>query len=323
MLAVSATRVVAPRAGVGRLGKSRRASSRRVVSSRAKTRGSDRASPLGRVLVLGGTGFVGSRICVELLDAGYDVTSVSRRGTPPLSDDGDAPSASANNAARLRESVDWRVGDASDPETALDVLNEGGFVGVVHAVGMLLASDLNALASGSGSVPDADATYDKVTRVTAFNAADAAAQCVEGGTRVKAAPGAAARGDDAVASSPPPPFVFVSAAEARWDFRAPFDWLEEYLVAKRAVEARLATLNGEQKLRASWLRPSLVYTFEKPAALPAVFAFVLGNALGIPFVDRPVTVDTLARAAVRALSDGKTSGCLDYREMERLANEPR
>ena len=323
MLAVSATRVVAPCAGVGRAGKSRRASSRRVVSSRAKTRGSDGASPLGRVLVLGGTGFVGSRICVELLDAGYDVTSVSRRGTPPLSDDGDAPSASANNAARLRESVDWRVGDASDPETALDVLNEGGFVGVVHAVGMLLASDLNALASGSGSIPDADATYDKVTRVTAFNAADAAAQCVEGGTRVKAAPGAAARGDDAVASSPPPPFVFVSAAEARWDFRAPFDWLEEYLVAKRAVEARLATLNGEQKLRASWLRPSLVYTFEKPAALPAVFFFALGNAIGIPFVDRPVTVDTLARAAVRALSDGKTSGCLDYREMERLANEPR
>jgi nucleoside-diphosphate-sugar epimerase len=322
MLAVSATRVVAPCAGAGRLGKSHRASSRRVVSSRASS-GSDGASPLGRVLVLGGTGFVGSRICVELLDAGYDVTSVSRRGTPPLSDDGDAPSASANNAARLRESVDWRVGDASDPETALDVLNEGGFVGVVHAVGMLLASDLNALASGSGSIPDADATYDKVTRVTAFNAADAAARCAEGGTRVKAASDDAARGDDAVASPPPPPFVFVSAAEARWDFRAPFDWLEEYLVAKRAVESRLATLNDEQKLRASWLRPSLVYTFEKPAALPAVFLFVLGNAIGIPFVDRPVTVDTLARAAVRALADGKTSGCLDYREMERLANEPR
>lgn len=322
MLAVSATRVVAPCAGVARAGKSRRASSRRVVSSRASS-GSDGASPLGRVLVLGGTGFVGSRICVELLDAGYDVTSVSRRGTPLFSDDGDAPPASKSSAARLRESVDWRVGDASDPETALDVLNEGGFVGVVHAVGMLLASDLNALASGSGSIPDADATYDKVTRVTAFNAADAAARCVEGGTRVKDASDAAARGDDAVASSPPPPFVFVSAAEARWDFRAPFDWLEEYLVAKRAVEARLATLNEEGKLRASWLRPSLVYTFEKPAALPAVFLFVLGNAIGIPFVDRPVTVDTLARAAVRALADGKTSGCLDYREMERLANEPR
>jgi len=310
MLAVSATRVVAPCAGVGRAGKSRRASSRRVVSSRASS-GSDGASPVGRVLVLGGTGFVGSRICLELLDAGYDVTSVSRRGTPPLSDVGDAPPASASRAARLRESVDWRVGDASDPETALDVLKEGGYVGVVHAVGMLLASDLNALASGSGSIPDKDATYDTVTRVTAFNAADAAAQF---------AAGDAARGDDQVASSSPPPFVFVSAAEARWDFRAPVGWLEEYLVAKRAVESRLATLNEKRKLRASWLRPSLVYTLEKPAALPAVFAFALGNAVGIPFVDRPVTVDTLARAAVRALSDGKTSGCLDYREMERLAN---
>jgi nucleoside-diphosphate-sugar epimerase len=94
------------------------------------------------------------------------------------------------------------------------------------------------------------------------------------------------------------------------------------LVAKRAVESRLTTLNEENKLRASWLRPSLVYTFEKPAALPAVFAFVLGNAVGIPFVDRPVTVDTLARAAVRALSDGETRGCLDYEAMERLANLP-
>ena len=311
MLAVVATHVVAPGTEVRRAGKVRRASSRRVVPARASS--GSVASPLGRVLVLGGTGFVGSRICLELLEAGYAVTSISRRGTPPSSDDGDATAASGNRAARLRASVDWRVGDASEPETARDVLREGGYVGVVHAVGMLLASDLNALASGSGSIPDADATYDRVTRVTACNAADAAVQCVS--------IDAAAGGVDA--DPPPPPFVFVSAAEARWDFAAPFDWLEEYLVAKRAVESRLTTLNEENKLRASWLRPSLVYTFEKPAALPAVFAFVLGNALGIPFVDRPVTVDTLARAAVRALADGKTSGCLDYREMERLANEPR
>ena len=311
MLALSATHIVAPVADVRRgVGKVRRASSRRVVPARASS-GSDGASPLGRVLVLGGTGFVGSRICLELLEAGYDVTSISRRGTPPSSDNGDADSASESRAARLRKSVDWRVGDATKPETARDVLREGGYVGVVHAVGMLLASDLNALASGSGSIPDADATYDRVTRVTACNAADAAVQCVSIET--------AARGDGEE-SSPPPPFVFVSAAEARWDFTAPFDWLEEYLVAKRAVERRLTTLNEDNKLRASWLRPSLVYTFEKPAALPAVAAFVVGNAIGIPFVDRPVTVDTLARAAVRALSDGETSGCLDYREMERLAS---
>ena len=71
----------------------------------------------------------------------------------------------------------------------------------------------------------------------------------------------------------------------------------------------------------SWLRPSLVYTTDKPAALPAVAAFTLANAIGIPFVDKPVTVDVLAAAAVRALEDGATSGALDYGEMERLAKE--
>jgi nucleoside-diphosphate-sugar epimerase len=115
--------------------------------------------------------------------------------------------------------------------------------------------------------------------------------------------------------------VFVSAAEAKWDFKAPVPWLEEYLVAKRAVEKRLTQLNSENKLRASWLRPSLVYTFDKPAALPAVAAFTIGNLIGLPFVDKPVTVDTLAKAAVRAIGDGATSGVLDWKEMERLAGE--
>ena len=50
-----------------------------------------------------------------------------------------------------------------------------------------------------------------------------------------------------------------------------------------------------------------------------VTALVVGNALGLPFVDRPVTVDTLAAAAVQAVEDDTVSGVLDFREMERLA----
>jgi|AntAceMinimDraft_1070359.scaffolds.fasta_scaffold45248_1 metallophosphoesterase superfamily enzyme len=42
-------------------------------------------------------------------------------------------------------------------------------------------------------------------------------------------------------------------------------------------------------------------------------------AAGLPFVDRPVTVDTLAAAAVAAVEDRNVSGILDFREMERLA----
>lgn len=54
----------------------------------------------GRVLVLGGTGFVGSAICEKLLDAQYEVVSVSRRGAP-VSDMGWCVKAPAPACARL------------------------------------------------------------------------------------------------------------------------------------------------------------------------------------------------------------------------------
>ena len=37
----------------------------------------------GKLLVLGGTGFVGSTVAKLALDRGYEVVSLSRRGTPP------------------------------------------------------------------------------------------------------------------------------------------------------------------------------------------------------------------------------------------------
>mmetsp|Transcript_33052 Transcript_33052/g.52968 ORF Transcript_33052/g.52968 Transcript_33052/m.52968 type:complete len:229 (-) Transcript_33052:69-755(-) len=123
----------------------------------------------GKLLVLGGTGFVGSNICVRAIEAGFRVVSVSRRGLPP---DG-------IEQGSLLSKVEWRAGDLlAAPGTVRDILAEGGYVGCIHAVGMLLTSDLNALASGSGSMPNAGATYDDVTRVTASTAADATAECV-------------------------------------------------------------------------------------------------------------------------------------------------
>jgi nucleoside-diphosphate-sugar epimerase len=151
------------------------------------------------------------------------------------------------------------------------VIADGGFTGVVHAIGMLFEGDLNKFASGSGSIPSAGATYDDITRQTAFNAIDAA---VANGIKN---------------------FGFVSAAEARWDFddkfvNTPVEWLHRYLIAKRAVEGKLSELSTKQQIRPVIVRPSLIWTWEKPGALPPVAAFTIGNALGIPFVDKPVRV---------------------------------
>eukprot|EP00976_Prorocentrum_cordatum_P109456 1195023-Prorocentrum_minimum.AAC.3 len=98
-----------------------------------------------KVLVLGGSGYVGSEVCRQLLSRGYTVVSVSRRGTGEV------------------EGVDWRAGDVvADPDVVERILAEGGFDGVMHTIGMLLEGEANKFASGSGSVPTPGSTYDQL-----------------------------------------------------------------------------------------------------------------------------------------------------------------
>ena len=167
----------------------------------------------------------------------------------------------------------------------------------------------NRFASGSGSLPDAGGTYDEITRLTAFNAIDAASDY--------------ARSNNLDISFP---VVFTSAAEAGWpdmgggsfveNNLAP-DFLKRYLAAKRAVEERL--MSSGPLLRPVIVRPSLIYTMDKPASFPAVGAFFLGNRIGLPFVDQPVTVQSLANAMVRSISKQDVKGVLRYREINAIS----
>ncbi|CAN0431792.1 unnamed protein product, partial [Hapterophycus canaliculatus] len=47
----------------------------------------------------------------------------------------------------------------------------------------------------------------------------------------------------------------------------------------------------------------------------------LSSRLGLPFIDRPVNVQTLASAAVEALFDSSVRGVQDWRGMEKLAED--
>ena len=242
------------------------------------------------LLVFGGTGFIGQNIVSTALKRGHRVVSLSRRG-------GSQVEASNPKAVYLK-------GDAADLSTCLRVSSEGPFDGFVHCVGLLLDSDsklagLNRLASGSGSVPSADATYDKVTRQTAFNLYEVCAA------------------QPRPQSAKPLPFVFISAAEAAWTFRAPVGFLERYLVAKRQVENKL--IESSAVLRPTILRPSLVWTPDRPQALVSVIPFFVANAVGIPFIDRPVTVQTLALAALTSIENSAVSGIKKDIDIEELA----
>ena len=208
--------------------------------------------------------------------------------------------------------IDYRQGDARKKETVADILKEDNeFVGVIHCIGLLFddASGLgsyNKFVSGSGSLPDANSTYETITRQTAFNAIDATVSYAK------------QVGSDSF------PFCFTSAAEAGWpemaggsfiEGLAP-DFLKRYLAAKRAVEAKL--LDSEPPLRPIIVRPSLIYSMDRPASYIPVGAFFVGNKIGLPFVDEPVTVQTLSAAMVRSLSSANTNGVLRYSEINAL-----
>lgn len=249
------------------------------------TSGSVVATVKNKVLVLGGTGFVGSKVVENAISTGWEVVSLSRRGTPKRSLNSD--------------DVTWLAGDASDKDLINDIfLRYGPFDACVHAVGLLLdaesgLSSLNKYASGSGSAPSDIATYDLVTRQTAYSLLDTI---------------------ENQKYSSPIPLIFISAAEAGWDFEAPVPWLEKYLIAKRQVETRLLRSN---KIRPVIFRPSLVWTWERPQALVSVIPFIIGSKF-LSFVDKPVMLESLVNAIIASIKDKSVIGIKTWREIEEL-----
>lgn len=252
-----------------------------------------------KLLVLGGNGFVGREVCRLAVARGYQVTSLSRRGENPEPKD------------ELLAQVLWVKGNAADTETYTLKDLVGQSDAVVHAIGLLFdvnsgLTNLNLVVSGSKSKPDADSTYDTVTRKTAFNVINAVREKFR------------------LPFSRPTPVMFVSAAEAGWpdvtlgpqvENVAPA-WLKEYLVAKRAVEAEISS--SPDQIRPVIFRPSLIWSWTKFDVLPVIPVFNLASAVGVPFVDKTVTVTTLARAIIAGLEDDSLSGVQRFGEMEKL-----
>ena len=245
---------------------------------------------------------LGRQVCKYAVRSGkFEVTSLSRRGECPKPED-----------AELSQ-VEWVAGDALDKPTVSKYVNQAD--AVVHAIGLLFDVNsgltfLNTFTSASSSKPDPEAsTYDNITRRTALLAIEA----LKAKNALPAMMGSKA------------PFAFVSCAESGWpDVRfgpqveavAP-DWLQRYLVAKRAVEAALG--QSTSALRPVIVRPSLIWDWKKFDVLPVIPVFNLVSALGVPFVDKTVRVETVGKSIVAGLLDESVSGVQRFDKMEQLA----
>ena len=194
--------------------------------------------------MVGGNGFVGREVCKYAVQAGYEVTSLSRRGECPLPN------------AEFLSQVTWCAGNALDKATVNKYVGQAD--AVVHCIGLLFDVNsgitwANRFTSASQSKPDESSTYDNITRKSALLVIEA--------MRARAALPALV-GKRA-------PIAFVSCAESGWPDvplgdkveEASPDWLKRYLVAKRAVEAELERSTGQ--LRPVIVRPSLIWNWRK------------------------------------------------------------
>ena len=246
---------------------------------------------------------MGSQVCERLIKRGHEVTALSRRGVNPKPD------------SKELSQVTWVSGDATDMKTVEGLLKDSD--AAVHCIGLLFDVDsglanLNKIVSGSGSVPGEASTYDAITRTTAFNV-------IQGIEKKQSSIMNVMNKDKKF------PFCFVSAAEAGWpdvpfgktiDEKIAPGWLQKYLIAKRAVEQRLRDSNG---IRYAIYRPSLIWDWTKLDVLPVIPVFNFASAIGIPFVDKTVRVETLADAIVAGLENDNVSGVQRFGEMEKIS----
>lgn len=183
-------------------------------------------------------------------------------------------------------------------------------------------ANLNKIVSGSGSIPGDESTYDAITRKTAFNVISAIEK--KQSTNI---------GSILSKSENRYPFMFVSAAEAGWpdvpfgkfvDEKLAPGWLNKYLIAKRAVESRLKDSNdGKGTIRSAIFRPSLIWDWTKFDVLPVIPVFNAAAAVGVPFVDKTVRIETLADAIVAGLEGDDVEGVQRVGEMEEICERVR
>ncbi|KAI8384923.1 uncharacterized protein BYT42DRAFT_612588 [Radiomyces spectabilis] len=271
-----------------------------------------------KLLVAGGTGFLGLSICKAAALKGWDIVSLSRKGKPTSISSQNAPWA---------DKVTWETGDALEPESYKHLLP--GVTSVVHSVGILLEQDYKHVAqsqslcgvlSGAAGVvaemtgmkdrgnpldPNQEnhqMTYERMNRDTAIELAKAAGK----------------------ESSTMESFVYISASDL-------FPMINpRYITTKREAEKFLFS---RPEYRSIILRPGLMYSADRPAAIPLANAIKAANCVTAPLArdiasfplgklltTPPLHIDVVAAAVVASI-ESKQKGIFDVAGIQEMARQ--
>ncbi|KAL6249754.1 hypothetical protein RBB50_003609 [Rhinocladiella similis] len=276
-----------------------------------------------RLVIAGGNGFLGSRICKSAIARGWDVTSISRSGEPKWPSVTSEPSPPS-----WSKSVTWAKGDILKPATYTSHLK--GADAVVHTMGILLEADYKGIISGRESI------FSGLSRAFSSSKAGSTNNPLErkpGGELGKgekdgqityelmnrdSAIALAQEAEREGAST----FVYISAAAG-----APM-LPTRYITTKREAENTIAS--NMIKLRNIFIRPGFLYDSSRKFTLPiaasgmvgsTVNSLVGGNLTRIfgAAVEKPLKADLVADAVVESIADDSTRGVIDTPLIEALA----
>ncbi|KAF8430212.1 hypothetical protein EV426DRAFT_580454 [Tirmania nivea] len=259
------------------------------------------------LVVCGGNGFVGSRICKAAVAHNYRVTSLSRSGQPDWK-----ALWSLSSPPAWASQVEWHKANVFDPSTYSDKLE--GASAVVHTMGILIEEDYKGVLTGKEPIISGlkkafdnkevdrgkQLTYESMNRDSAITLAKTAI-------------------DHKV-----PTFLYISASSG-----APM-LPTRYISTKRDAERILPTLATED-WRTISLRPGIIYDSTRPITVPIAMLTGVTSTINsltggrIPFIgvagQKPLKVDAVAGAAVQAIDDPDVSGVVDIAGIEKLAEK--
>jgi len=277
-----------------------------------------------KLVVCGGNGFLGSRICKHAVARGWDVTSISRSGQPRWDNVTSSP-----NPPSWSHQVSWERGDLLRPSTYAPLLR--GADAVVHSMGILMEADYKGLVSGRESPLAGLQKVFAATRDRGINPLER-----KHGEDIK--PDSAndqfsyevMNRDSAIALAKHADeenvkaFCYISAAGG-----APV-LPQRYIKTKREAENTIST--SFPRMRGVFPRPPLMYDSSRPITM-AIAAMAGGGSVVNQLTGRyfnsffgaaaakPLKADTVAEAVVEALDDENVKGPIETPQLEDLASK--
>ncbi|EGE05697.1 hypothetical protein TEQG_04705 [Trichophyton equinum CBS 127.97] len=263
-----------------------------------------------RIVVAGGSGFLGARICQSAVARGWEVVSLSRHGEPKwdtVSPSGQAP--------RWAQKVEWAKADLLDPSSYREHLKNAS--AVVHSMGIILEADYKGILQGKES--PITGIQKMVGSFAGVTTGPGKSQMTYRTMNTESAISLAKK----TTEENIPTFVYISASSG-----APVI-PQGYILSKREAESSIMSMFPN--LRRIFVRPTFMYDSSRRLSLPIAVGGMIASEVNLltggklsalgSMAEKPLKVSVVGEAVVESIDDGDVDGVVSPKKIEDLATK--